>query len=239
MTAAADASITRTARWAGGLYLAMAPFSLLGVVYVPSVLVVPGDAAATSRNILASEWLFRSGTVGLLISQIIFILLAIALYRLLKAVNRDLAVLMVILVLVQVPILFLNEVNHLAVLDVLGGAGQGAFTPRQLGAQVMLLLRRRESGILVAQVLMGLWLLPLGLLVVRCGFLPRLLGGLLMIAGLGYVVDWLTQLLSPGFPTISQFTFWGELLFALWLLVKGVNVERWHQVTLANGRAAA
>ncbi len=231
-------SINRTARWAGALYLAMAPFALFGVIYVPSTLVVPSDASATARNIMASEWLFRAGTVSLLVSQVIFILLAMRLYRLLGAVSRELAALMVILVLVQVPILCLNELNHLAVLDVLGGAAQGAFSSPQVEARVMQLLRMRESGILLAQVFMGLWLVPLGLLVVRSGFLPRLLGALLLVSGVGYVVDWLTQLLSPGFPTVSQFTFWGELLFALWLLVKGVDVERWQGAAAATGGAS-
>src|SRR3990172_11464461 len=121
MTVGAHASINRTARLAGGLYMAMAPFAFFGILYVPSVLLVPGDAATTSRNIMASEWLFRSGTVSHLIGQIIFIFLALALYRLLKLVNKDHAVLMVVLALLGVPIALLNEVNHLAVLLLLSG----------------------------------------------------------------------------------------------------------------------
>jgi hypothetical protein len=89
MTTGAQASITRTARLAGALYLGAMPFAFLGLMYVPSVLVVPGDPAATSRNILASEWLFRSGTVSHLTGQIIFIFQVLALYRLLKPVNRN------------------------------------------------------------------------------------------------------------------------------------------------------
>jgi len=232
MTARAHASINRTARLAGGLYLALMPFSVFGIIYVPSVLVVPGDAATTSRNIMASEWLFRSGTVSHLIGQVIFIFLVLALYRLLKPVNKGHAVLMVVLALLAVPIAFLNEVNHLAVLRLLSSTGYGAFTPTQLHAQAMLFLDMRESGILVAQVFWGLWLLPLGFLVFRSGFLPKLLGILLVVGGAGYLIDSGTQLLFPGLVTISQFTFVGELLFPLWLLIKGVNVERWQQVTL-------
>ena len=112
MTAGAHASINRTARLAGGLYLAMAPFAFFGIIYVPSVLLVRGDAATTSRNIMASEWLFRSGTVSHLVGQIIFIFLVLALYRLLKPMNKDHAVLMVVLALLGIPIAFLNEVNR-------------------------------------------------------------------------------------------------------------------------------
>jgi hypothetical protein len=213
--------------------LALAPFGFFGIMYVPSVLLVPGDAAATSRNILASERLFRSGTVSHLISQVILIFLVLALYRLLKPVNKDHAVLMVVLALVAVPMAFLNEVNHLAALRLLGNADDGAFTSSQLHAQAMLFLDMRENGILVTLAFWGLWLLPLGFLVFRSGFLPKLLGILLVIAGAAYVIDVGAQLLFPGAPTIGQFTFVGELLFALWLLIKGVNVDRWQQVALA------
>jgi hypothetical protein len=205
------------------------PFAFLGIVYVPSVLVVPGDAAATARNIMASEWLFRSGTVSHLIGQIILIFLVLALYRLLKSVNKDHAVLMVVLALLAVPIAFLNELNHLAVLRLLSGSDSlRPLTSDQLHAQAMLFLDIRNSGIYVAQIFWGLWLLPLGYLVLRSGFLPKLLGILLVIACCGYLIDSGAHLLLPGFDaTISQFTFVGEVLFPLWLLIRGVNVERW------------
>ncbi len=129
-----------------------------------------------------------------------------ALYRLLKPVNKDHAVLMVVLALLGIPIAFLNEVNHLAALRLLSGADDGAFTSTQLHAQAMLFLDMRRSGIFVAQVFWGLWLVPLGFLVFRSGFLPKLLGTLLVIGGAGYLIDSGTQLLSPGVATIGQFT---------------------------------
>ena len=228
----AGASVNRTARLAGALYLALMPFGFFGIIYVPSVLVVSGDAATTSRNIMASEWLFRTGTVSYLISQIVFIFLVLALYRLLKPVNKDHAVLMVVLALPAVPIAFLSEVNHLAVLRLLANADNGAFTANQLQAQAMLFLDMRQNGILLALVFWGLWLLPLGVLVFKSKFLPKVLGVLLVIAGAGYVIESGAQILSPGLATISQFTFVGEVLFTLWLLIKGVNVERWQAVAL-------
>lgn len=231
MTVGAQASITKSARCTGGLYLALMPFAFLGIIYVPLVLVVPGDAATTSRNIMAAESLFRSGTVSHLIGQVLFVCLVLALYRLLKPVNKNHAQLMIVLALLGVPITFLNETNHLAALRVLGSGADGAFTSTQIQAQAMLFLDMRRYGILVAQVFWGLWLLPLGFLVFKSGFLPKLLGVLLMIAGGGYLVDSGAQLLFPGVATISQFTFIGELLFPLWLVIKGVNVERWLQVT--------
>jgi hypothetical protein len=232
MTAGTHASINRTARLAWALYLALMPFGFFGIIYVPSVLLVSGDAATTSRNIMASEWLFRSGTVSHVISQIILVFLALALYRLLKPVNKDHAVLMVVLALLAVPIASLNEVNHLAAVRVLAHADEGAFTASQLQAQAMLFLDMRQDGITIALVFWGLWLLPLGVLVFKSRFLPKVLGVLLVIAGAGYVIDSGTQLLSPGGATIGQFTVVGEILFTLWLLIKGVNVARWQQVAL-------
>jgi len=140
MSTREHASINRTARLAGGLYIALMPFAFFGIMYVPSVLLVPGDAAATARNITASEWLFRSGTVSHLISQIIFIFLALALYRILKPVNKGHAVLMVVLVLLGIPIAFLNELNHPAALRLLSSAHEAVFTSTQLHAQMMLFL---------------------------------------------------------------------------------------------------
>ena len=231
MTAGAP-SINRTARLAGGLYLSLLPFGFFSFVYVPSVLLVRGDAATTSRNIMASEWLFRTGTVSHLISQIIVVFLVLALYRLLKPVDNNLAVLMVVLALLGIPISFLNEVHNLAALRLLSSAGDGAFTSTQLHVQAMLFLDMDRSGILVAQVFWGLWLIPLGRLVFRSGFLPRLLGIPVLIGGAGYLIDSGTQLLFPGHAMISQFTFFAELLLPSWLLVKGVAVERWQQVAV-------
>ena len=226
-------SINRTARLAGGLYLSLLPLGIFSFVYVPSVVLVRGDATATSHNIIASEWLFRAGTVSHLMSQIVVVFLVLALYRLFKPVNKDRALVMVVLALLCVPISFLTEINSLAALRVLSGADDGAFTPTQLHSQAMLFLDMQRSGILVAQVFWGLWLLPLSFLVFRSGFLPKLLSIPVLIAAAGYLIDSGTHLLFPGRATISQFTAIGELLLPLWLLSKGVVVERWQGVTVA------
>jgi hypothetical protein len=211
----------------------MFPFAIF-TIYVRSHVFVPGNAAATAKNIVASEGLFRSGVVSWLIGQTVFILLLLALYKLLKPVNTNHALLMVIFALVGVPIAFINELNQLAALLLLSGAGYlTVFEADQLHAQAMLFLDLHQHGISIAQVFWGLWLLPLGNLVFRSGFLPRILGVLLMIGGFGYLIDSVTFVLFPNFDaTISQFTFIGELLLPLWLLIKGVNVEQWEKHAL-------
>ncbi len=220
--------INRTARVAGFLYLLVFPFAAFSL-HVRDTLVVPGDGAATAVNIMASEGLFRGGIAAWLVSQTIFIFLLLTLYRLLKPVDRHVALHMVVLLLVGVPIAMLNELNQFAVLLLSSGAGWlRPVEAGQLHAQVMFHLRLHEYGINVAQIFWGLWLLPFGYLVFRSGFLPRTLGVLLMIGCVGHLMDVVT---AVGFPdvdvTVVQFTSIGEFVFPLWLVFKGVDVERW------------
>ncbi len=113
------APLQRFARLAGALYIAMMPFGFFGIVYVPSVLLVPGDAAATLQKVVASDNLLRMGTVSHILGQLIFIFLVLTLFRLLQAVHQPRAVLMVVVALIGVPLTLYNEVNHLTIL---GGA---------------------------------------------------------------------------------------------------------------------
>ncbi len=231
-------SINKTARIAGLLYLLMAPFGIFAIMYVPSILIVPGDAATTTNNIMTSESLFRSGIVSALIVQILIILVVLVLYKLLKPVNKNHALLMVIFILVSVPITMLNELNQFAALLISSGADYLAvFSAGQLQALVSLFLNLHEYGIYITSIFWGLWLLPMGYLVFKSGFLPRILGILLMIACFGYLIDSFGRLLLSNFDTtivstIVGFMLWGELLFPLWLLIKGVNVEQWEKRAL-------
>lgn len=194
---------------------------------MPAKVLVGGDAAATSQNISASEGLFRLGIVSHLTSQVIVVFLVLALVRLLRPVNEDRARVMAVLALLCVPISFLAEVNSLGALRLLGSE-DGTFTAAQLHAQVMHSLDLHRSGILIAQVFWGLWMLPLAALVYRSGFLPRWLSIPVLIAASGYLFDSGTHLLSAGRPTISQFTAAGELPLPLWLLIRGVAAGQWH-----------
>jgi hypothetical protein len=151
-----------------------APF---GLIYVPSRLIVPGDAAATASNVMASDSLFRLGIVSNLLVHIVNLFLVLALYRLLKPVNKNMASLMVMFVLVGVPIVMLNELTQLAVLPLLSGADYLAvFTTEQLHALVLLFLNLHKQGLNIAQIFWGLWLFPMGYLVFKSGFIPRILG---------------------------------------------------------------
>jgi len=221
------------ARVAAILYLLMVPLGFFGYMYVPSILKVPGDAAATVNNIIASGLLYRLSIVSALTVQVVNIVLVVVLYKLLKPVNKTHALFMVIFLLVGTPIAMLSQLNLVAALLLSNGSGYlQVITADQLHAQVMLFLDLHRHGAYIAGIFFGLWLFPMGYLVFKSGFLPGILGILLMIGCFGYLTDSFAYFLFPSFKEIVLFTFWGEILFPLWLLIKGVNIEQWEKRAL-------
>ena len=217
MTTKEKINPNKTARVAGCLYLMLFPLGIFGIIYVPSSLIVLGDAATTASNIMANELLYRLSIVTALTLQIVYIFLALALYKLLNPVDKNNAVLMVILVLVAAPIAMLNELNHVAVLLVLSGSDfLTTFSLDQVQASVPLFLNLHEHGVFIAQIFWGLWLFPMGYLIFKSNFLPLALGILMIIGGFGYLVDSFVYFIFPNFDvTFSEFTFLGELLLPL------------------------
>jgi Domain of unknown function (DUF4386) len=218
----------KTARVAGLLYLLMGLPGFFGLMYVPGAIITHGDAGATAANILAHETLFRVGIVCELVNAAGFIFVVRALNRLLNGVNRTQASLMVTLFVVSVPISFLNVVSEIAALTLVRGADFLAVIAKpQRDALAMLFLGLHGQGIGVAAIFWGLWLFPFGVLVMKSGFLPRILGVLLIINCFAYPAVTLTWLLLPGYAKIvSQFAIipeLGELWMMGWLLIKGVK----------------
>ena len=228
----------KAARVAGAIYLSMvftAPFSL---IYVPSKLIVRGNAAATADNIMAHETMFRLAILGDLIGQVIFICLAIALYRLLSSVNKTWAALMVAFVLVSAAVGFLNTLNNIAAVILFhGGEFLTVFDKAQRDALGMLFIRLHTQGIFIDEIFWGLWLFPFGLLVFRSGFMPRFIGVWLMINCFGYVALSVIALFFPAYYQAafrySQPVLFGELVVMLWLLIKGAKVESSPQLAVA------
>ncbi len=228
----------KTARIAGILYLAMIPLAVFGIMYVPSAIVVPGDAGATINNIIASATQFRLSIVSALIVQIGHIFIVLFLYKLLKTINKNLAALMVIFMLVSVPITMLNEINNFAVLLLSSGADYlPGFTTNQQQALLPLFLDLHGYGILIASLFWGLWLFPMGYLVFKSGFLAKILGIFLMIVCVSYLIDTICRFLIPSYPgsifaTILGFLLYLELVFPIWLTIRGVNGEKWKKSAL-------
>ena len=212
-------------RFAGLLYVLTSIVGFFAMGYVPSKLMVHGNAAATASNIAASETLFRLGIAAVLIGQAAFIFVALALYDLLKGVSRRHASLMVILIVVSIPIALVNELNSIAALVLV--RGESVFEKPQRDALAMLFLNLHHHGFVVAEIFWGLWLFPLGLLVYRSRFLPRFLGVWLALAGIAWVILSLTGILLPQYQnkvdSYSQPAFIGEIVFMLWLAIKGAQ----------------
>jgi len=217
-------------RVAGFLYLLLlvAPYRL---IYIPSALFVPGNATATADNIAAHEWLFRLGIVGDLFCGSILIFIVLAFYRLLEGVDRNQAVLMVILGgVMPATIDFVNVLNDFAALMLVRGADfLSVFEKPQRDALAMLFLRLHDQEVVAAEILWGLWLFPLAILVYRSRFLPRFLGVWLMLNGFAYLAMSLTGLLLPQHEAmVSNIAFpaqLGEVAFMLWLVIKGARPQ--------------
>lgn len=203
---------------------------LFSIMYVPTNLIVPGDATSTANNIMTNGLLFRMGIAGSLITQLIFILVVLVLYQLFKTVYKNHALLMVIFALVSVPIAMINALNQIAALLLLnGGDFLNGLGTDQLHAQMMFFLNLNEQGIIIASIFWGLWLFPLGYLVYKSGYFPRILGILVIIAGFGYLLGSFVHLLSPTYKTVLQvleiLTF-GEVIFIIWLIFKGAKIQK-------------
>jgi len=224
-------SLKKTARMAGFLYLAYFAtffFADNGVHYTA---VGPVDGAEIARNIMASEWLFRIGFVSFLFAAVFFLLSAWALYVLLKPVNKDLALLFLLLNLGGVAIKCISVLCEFAALLLLSGADYlQVFQADQLQALAILFLNVYKNGFMIAQIFFGVWLLPLGYLVFKSGFLPRILGILLIIDCFAILIWFFQFFLFPGYEAISNLflaeSFIAEGSLCLWLLIKGVKDQK-------------
>jgi uncharacterized protein DUF4386 len=216
-------------RIAGLWYLLLTILGPLRLIYIPGKLFVPGNAAATANNIAAHQMLFRFGIVADLACAVILIFLAMAFYRLFKGVDQNLAVLVVIFGGVMPAVVdFVGVVNDLATAMVVHGASfLSVFDKPQQDALALLFLHLRDHQNAAAEILWGVWLLPLAVLVYRSRFLPRFLGVWLVLNGIAYVVLSLTGVLLPQYQAkvfnYGQPAFFGEIAIMLWLLIKGAR----------------
>jgi hypothetical protein len=216
-------------RVAGFWYLLIVLMGPLRLIYIPNKLFVQNDAIATVNNIAAHEFLFRAGIAADLIGAIGLVMLTLALYRLFGGVDRDLAAMVVIFGGVMPALLyFVGVVADYGVLIVVGKAGfLSAFDQSHQDALAMLMLKLRDRLNTGAEVLWGVWLLPLALLTYRSRFLPRFLGVWLALAGFAWLALSLTSTLWPHYQgtvyTVSQPLTFGEVIFMLWLVIKGAK----------------
>jgi Domain of unknown function (DUF4386) len=216
-------------RVAGLWYLLLVIVGPLRLIYVPTKLFVDGNAAATASNILAHETLFRVAIAGDLIGAVVLVLMTLAFYRLFKGVDKNLAVQVVIFGGVMPALLyFVNVTTDLCTLMLVRGADfLNVFDKPQRDALAYLFIRMHDYQNTAAEILWGLWLVPLALLVYRSRFLPRWLGVWLMVNGITYMIISLTGVLLPQYAdqvfTYSKPARLGEIALVLWLLIRGAR----------------
>lgn len=221
------------ARFAGVLYLIITVAAIFAHFVIPEQFIVPGDATATAANIAADESMFRIGAVGseliVLLSEIV---LSVVLYVLLKPVNKTLSLIAAVSRLAMTAIHGLNLLNYYLVLHLInGGDAMAAFGPEQVNALVALFLDAHSIGFTIGIAFLVPHVLILGYLIVRSGYFPKVLGFLFIAAGIGYLFDATGLLLVPSYTTtpglIAAVIAIAEIAFPIWLLVKGVNVDKW------------
>ena len=226
----AEASPRLMARMAGVFYLLEGAGSSLGQVFVVGKLVVPGNAAATATNVLTQEALLRWGFAAALIAVACHIVYTVLFYDLLKPVNRSISLLAVCFSLVGIALQAISSLFELAPLIVLGGDHSlSAFTAKQLQEQAFLFLNLNMQAFNIYLIFFGFWLILTGYLIFRSTFLPRILGALLMLDGLGWLIYLSPPLASSLFPYIAAASALAEPFLILWLLIVGVNVQRWKE----------
>ena len=223
-------STKATAHRAGAVYFLFMIVAIIGEFFFPAF-VVSGDASATAQNITGAELTYRVGILLGFVTHLIFIFLVVILYRLFKDVDQSHAMLMVLLVSIGVAVALTNLLKGFAPLVLLGDADYlSVFSKPQLEALALESLRVRSSGGAFPMVFWGLWLFPFGILVIKSGFLPRLLGILLIVAGFAYVTSGVTAIVFPDYRLfVSRWMmplYLGEVPIIFWLLIKGAKVSR-------------
>ena len=223
-------SLHNPGRVAGLWYLLLVLIGPLRLMYIPNKLFVPGDAAATAANIAAHERLVRFGIAADLAGAVVLVFLALAFYRLFAAVDRNLAVQVVIFGGVMPSLLyFVGVVCDFGALTAIRAGFLSVFDQPQRDALALLLLRLREHQVTAAEILWGVWLLPLAILVYRSRFLPRFLGVWLFINGIAYIAVSLAGILWPQYQArvfnYSQPALFAEVALMLWLVIRGARPQ--------------
>jgi hypothetical protein len=227
-------SPTLQARIAGGFYLINIATGIFAILFVRGALFVSGDAATTAANIMAHQMRFRLGFVAEIITCLTSLPISVIFYYLFRVVNKKLALMMIFFDLVVTAIEATVLVNHFAPLLILQvGPYASAFKLDQLQAQAYLSLQLQDIGLAISLAFFGFDCLLTGYLIYKSTFLPRILGVLLAIEGIGYLINSFTLFIAPAlqariFPYFVA-TGLAELALALWLVIMGVNKENWDQ----------
>lgn len=225
-----DANNKKTARVAGLLYLIVVLTGMFSLAYVPSQLVLSGDAAGIVASFQRNETLYRFGIMASVLCYTTFLLLPLALYRLLAEYGKVAGVLMVGFAVVSVPLSFFNVLHQFEILSLLHASDyMNPFSPAQVNALIMSIFQKYRGGLLFSKIFWGLWLAPFGYLVYKSGILPKVLGVMLMLGCAGYLVDFFGALLVSNYRETLVANYAGlpaaigEIGICVWLLTMGAK----------------
>lgn len=220
----------KSAKFAGFAYLFLLVSNPISLLYIPSLILDRRSSHVTAQNLLAHESLFRFGAFLTVLGLVVFIFLALFLYRLFRPVNEHLALLMRTLVLVSIPISFILAIINMSALLILKSEAYTSFDQGQMEDIALMLFRIGDYGGNMVQIFWGLWLLPFGFLVYQSGFIPKIFGVLLVGNGIAYTVLSVIFILIPKYLSISSTVTFplilGELWVILWLVIKGIKVVK-------------
>lgn len=234
-----DITLSNFAKIAGSGYLVIIVTGIFAEFFVRSNLIIPGNAEVTVNNIMTSEWLFRTGILSFIIMVIFDVIVAWALYVLLKPINKNLSLLAAWLRLVNSTIFGIALFNLFSVLQIINSnLYTEAFGKIQLHSQVMLFINAFDNTWLIALIFFGLHLLILGYLIFKSEYIPKILGILLIVASFGYLIDSFANFFLPNYSNYKDIFliivavpgFIGELSFCLWLLLKGKKIPEFKLV---------
>jgi len=223
-------NVQKYARIAGVLFLLSMVAGGFGEAYVPSKLIVSADAAATAANIRNFDFLYRLGFAAFLIESLCDITLVLILYALLKPVSKELSLLAAFFGLIGTALFAFAELFYFAPPLILGRAYLNTFTPDQLNSLALLSLKFYGYAGMIFTAYYGMSWIVRAYLIFRSGYLPKLLGVLMAIGGIGFVVRNFLLVLAPAYASdvLLMLMFPGGLTMTVWLLVKGVNVQKWN-----------
>jgi len=223
------------ARIGGLAYLIIIVAGILGEMFIRNTIVVSGDAAATARNILAHPLRWRIGIAGDLVMHVCDLIVIVVLYVLLRPVNKNLALLAMLFVVIQTAVLVANKLTLLMPLFLLGsGDYLAAFDPSQLQALSYVFIKAHGYGFGIGLIFFGFGCIVYGYLIFKSGYLPRVLGILMQIAGCCYLLNSFSLILAPKladmlFPAVLLPPLIAEVSLCFWLILKGVNISKWNE----------
>ena len=224
-------NIKRTARTAGFLYFLQIPLGVFGIIYIPTQIMVANDMNQSLINIQTNELTFRLSVFSAIVCSLVTVFTALYIKKVLSAVNSMAAKWILYFTMMALPITMFNELNHVAMLLIATDQHTFGLNSEQVLSALSFFNQLHQYGLHLTDIFFGLWLLPMGWLVIKSKYIPKFIGGFLLLTCLGYLADVCCFYLMPDFKIVfSEYTWLGEVMMVFWLLFKGVRVDAYEHL---------